>query len=103
MDALLEKILLGGSPLAVLLMIVVLFLKDRRSDSDAMRIWLQTLMKDHDSQLTGITKESIEERKLARESIDRMVAISEQNISATNRNTFTLEALAREINNLTKK
>lgn len=82
--------LLSTSPAAVAVVVVVyMFIRYLREERRDLRDDRKTLLQF----FNRIHEEHMAERNQSQLSRDRLVAITERNISATNRNTYTLEVL----------
>lgn len=79
-------------PSAASVLVVYLFIGYLREERSTLLTFFQELHKEH-----------IEQRRASQQSIDRMVAITEQNISATNHNSYAIERLSEFVSRQTPR
>lgn len=102
MDDFIKK-MMAESPMAAAVIAVVLifmrYLKDRdRANRDYHREQRETMTKT----FKQFHDEHIDARNEARDSVQRNTAALETNVSATNRNSFAVETLAKSIDGLVR-
>jgi hypothetical protein len=83
MDQLIEKLITNGGPLGVLVIIVYVFLKDRKEQTTEHRAWMSQTIRDNQEHINSLSKEHLNERVLTRVCID-------QNTSALREVTKTI-------------
>lgn len=91
MDVLIEKLLTNGGPLATLVVVVWIFVKDRHVSSQEHRTWMDGNLKTLQEMMRQLHSDHLDARREAKQTVDR-------NTDAMIANTGAMQSVAEAVN-----
>lgn len=85
MDSLLEKLLTTGGPASVVVIVVWIFVKDRRDMTRDYRVWMAQMISDNRAWIEKMHADHLSAREETRECLQQNTASMHENTKAMNR------------------